>query len=257
MKKCLWIVFFICSMLFATIAQAENTSWIKGGLSSLGDQEDCAFERNRGERGRGDIKKCVGDDVLKSSGEFFFQISPINVRNKIDRVKGLGYRLEPWIGYSEAKISSEITEEIRWSKSGNRTLTFDATVKNIQFGTNLFLDYTIIKDLEIYAGPMIGFEMSKITGETSRIYSGRRPHIHSDNIITDFDTNFFWGGEAGAEYKLLKDISLGAFVSLINRDNNTYAYQKGNGDSDGDERFGEFDLGTEVRAGVGLTYYWN
>jgi len=237
--KIMWFVMF---MLFTTNAQAEMTSWIKGGATILRDQQGCAFDIPGNEF-------CLDSSQIKSNHNYFFQISPVNFRNKI--WNGVGFRLEPWVGYSEAKTSFDLTEGARFSDTVLDQ--FSAKVKNFQLGLNLFADYSITKDLEIYGGPVIGVEWSAIfDGKKVESYSN---HTHVDAIYSGMSSNFLWGLEAGLELKAFENVSINAFGSLFKHKDNKYSGLVIDG-HDADLELTS-NVGNEVRIGAGLTYYWN
>ena len=80
-------------LLIPSLAFADNTSWVKGGLA-WGDLEGCDVD------GSGPAN-CQD---LDTEDEFFFQVSPFNVRTKINKSK-FGVRFEPWMGYSQSKVN--------------------------------------------------------------------------------------------------------------------------------------------------------
>lgn len=249
MKKALIIMLVL---LLPAVASADGTSWIKGG-GTWGDLSGCDFT---------DGTKSCNDDV-ETDDEYFMQVSPINVRKKINKSK-FGVRFEPWMGYSQksAAFSSDrdngtvddpenpsinaqprvqelgeildadivagqqaggtivslvevpegLDEDGRLRAPYTRVATpgevatpgtliirdavagaggdardavagssyvdaisagqlslpdlyslNDMKFKNYELGINMFVDYTVIKNLEIYGGPIVGYEMSQVS----------------------------------------------------------------------------------------------
>lgn len=272
MKKALIILLVL---LIPSLAFAGNTSWVKGG-AAWGDLSACIYETDDNSR-IGTFGSSACQDV-DTENEFFVQISPVNIRGKINGSK-FGYRMEPYFGYSQMKGSindTELDNVDRAAKDADDLLDpplgvtpfyplinrgNDITIKNIQFGVNLFVDAEVIPKLTVYGGPTLGFEVNEITSRESinQAESAGDPldilnfpaqeSINSDRIYdTGFDSNFFWGAEVGAEYKILSNVALGGFMQWINHDVNIH--------SDVAEGM-TANLGTETRAGVGITYYWN
>lgn len=255
MKKVLIIMMVL---LLPGVAFAENTSWIKGG-KAWGDLTACTYAEEA------DLKSasCVDADT---EDEFFFQVSPFNVRGKINKSK-VGYRFEPWIGYSQSSASESNTfdGQLALDSSGpvpapNINSSVDYDFKNIQLGFNMFLDYEVINNFEVYGGPLIGFEVNEISAEANvnqANLADTDPAVldpiagfNADGIYdSGFDSNFFWGGEFGAEYKIMPAVAIGGFMQWIVHDNNIHADIADAGGASN-------DLGTEMRAGAGLTYYW-
>ncbi len=252
MKK---LLFFIVFMLVTTIAQAENTSWIKGGLSFFDGEHFCA-----------DSNPALSDEPQERCGNkfdeknFFVQVSPINVRGKFNGSK-LGYRLEPWMGYSQTgNTDTDGAKEDIWLYQGTLLVEYDQvkltnlSVKNFQLGTNLFLDYEVLPDLTIYGGPVAGFEISQISAEaTHYFYERLSPDGDEfDETIEDghyntseWVSNFIYGAEIGGEYKITKNVALGAFAGFLQH-----------GTMFDGESESKWDQDVEIRAGTGLTFYW-
>ncbi len=251
MKK---LLLFIGFMLVTTVAQAENTFWIKGGLSFYNEETFCA-----------DSNPSFGIDPEHNCGNnfngknFFIQVSPGNVRGKLNGSK-LGYRVEPWIGYSQTGKTDAAgdAENYGYNNAGEldeyeQVKLTNLTVKSFQFGTNLFLDYEVLPDLTIYGGPVAGFELSKITTETAQFYydldTATGVFVEEKqwayNRTSGWSSNFIYGAEVGGEYKITKTVALGAFAGILQHSDMV--------DSASDSQWNQ---GVEIRAGSGLTFYW-
>ena len=246
MKK---FLFFIGFMLLTTIAQAENTSWIKGGLSFFNGETFCT-----------DNNPSFSDDPQDRCGNnfdgysFFIQVSPINVRGKFNGSK-LGYRFEPWMGYSQTGNTEveTIEEEVFDTdvlESYAKIKFTKLNIKNFQFGTNLFVDFEIVPDVTIYGGPVAGFELSQISAavtDTDHFLDSAFEGEVTDGFhsTSEWASNFIYGAEVGAEYKITKTVAFGAFAGIL---------QHSSMYDDGSES--QWNQGTEIRAGTGLTFYW-
>ncbi len=251
MKK---LLFFIVFMLVTTIAQAENTSWIKGGLSFFDGETFCTANNPIFDNDTTGTR-CGNNFEGKS---FFIQVSPINFRGKFDGSK-LGYRFEPWMGYSQTgKTDAESDIEGQLSNNGvvvvfTDTELTDLSVKNFQFGTNLFLDFEVLPNLTIYGGPVAGFEISQISAEVTQygnvldVTTGEYVEeiIEGYHSQSEWVSNFIYGAEIGGEYKITKTLALGAFAGFLQHG----AMFDGESES-------KWNQDTEIRAGTGLTFYW-
>lgn len=128
----------------------------------------------------------------------------------------------------------------------------DLKFKNIQIGMNMFLDYTVAKNFEVYGGPFVGFEVSKIAYRQEETSSPTpidgnpdAPGVSSQTQgSTKFDSGVFWGGEVGAEMKVFDVVAIGGFMQVLKHEGDIYT------------DLGISDQGTETRVGAGLTYYW-
>ncbi len=252
MKK---LLLFIVFMLIATTAQAENTSWIKGGLSLFEDEIFCTDNY--------DLIYTYGLEELCGNNfngkNFFIQASPVNIRGKLNGSK-LGYRVEPWMGYSQTGNTDFVggIEDGDWVggqlEYWFQTKISNLTVKNFQFGTNLFLDFEVLPDFTIYGGPVAGFEISQISAKVEHfnyeldtatgVVAETKRGGH--NNVSEWDSNFIYGAEVGGEYKITKNVALGAFAGFLQHGAMVH----------GNETLSEWNQGAEIRAGTGLTFYW-
>lgn len=120
----------------------------------------------------------------------------------------------------------------------------DLKFKNIQLGMNMFLDYTVMKNVEVYGGPFVGFEVSKIAYRQEKSGQAGDTTNTETQGSTRFDTGVFWGGEFGAEVKVFDVVALGGFMQVLKHEGDIY------------NDLGISNQGTETRVGAGLTYYW-
>ncbi len=249
MKK---FVFFIGFMMFATVAHAENTSWIKGGLSFFNGESFCT--NNNPSFGDDPQNRC-GDDF--DGKNFFIQVSPINIRGKLNDSK-FGYRFEPWMGYSQTGDTE--VETLEEQEFDGDILEFFAkikftklNVKNFQLGTNLFLDFEVMPDITIYGGPVVGIELSRINAEVTDTDNELNTVTGEFDVeVTDGDiyssgwsSNFIYGAEVGAEYKITKTVALGTFAGILQHHSMTDK-----------ESYSQWNQGSEIRAGTSLTFSW-
>lgn len=236
MSKVLSVLIFVFGIvLFSSTAYGQSTTWLKGGVSIFG-------KKNQGSILSHDIP-----EDLKISHPFFIQMSPASKRGNLNDSKSLGYRFEPWIGYSQATQKFSPKRKLSSGPNDARVYDFDITLKSVQFGTNLFLDYKITQKLQIYSGPMVGFEINKASGKYNRDFINRRgKEIFSEEFYNSrFAFSFFYGGEAGIEYSILPNISIGAFGAMIQHAENVYSLSNL-----------QIKPRGEIRAGMGLSFHW-
>ncbi len=250
MKK---FFFFIVLMLFTTIAQAENTTWVKGGLSFFDGETFC--NDNNASFGDDPKDRC-GDNFEGNS--FFIQVSPINVRGKFNSSK-LGYRIEPWMGYSQTGDTDAVGgQEYGYFQNGVLVAFLQAkltnlSIKNFQFGTNLFLDFEVMSDFTVYGGPVAGFEFSQLSSEVTEYDNELDPATgefvetlyYGRHKTSKWVSNFIYGAEVGAEYNITKNVTFGAFAGILQH-SPMFDYPSKS----------QWNQGTEVRAGTGFTVYW-
>lgn len=249
MKK---FLFFMVFMLFATVAQAERTPWIKGGLSFFDGEKFCtdnnpSFDQN--------IQNRCGDNFDGKS--FFIQASPVNLRGKFDGSK-LGYRLEPWIGYSQTgNTDSEGGQEDEGFVNGvldsyNQTKFTNLNIKNFQIGTNLFLDFEIMPDVTVYGGPVVFYQFSKLTAEVTHYGYDSNASGGFDETLDDghystseWDSDYGYGANLGLEFKITKTLALNTFAGVLKH-----------GSMYDEVSESQWDQDTEIRAGLGVTAFW-
>ncbi len=251
MKK---LLFFIVFMLVTTIAQAENTYWIKGGMSFFSDETFCS---NNSPSFHNNPENNCGHNF--NGKNFFIQVSPGNVRGKINGSK-LGYRLEPWIGYSQTGKTEAAgdADSYGYNNAGeldeyDQLILSNLSVKNFQLGTNLYLDFELLPNFTIYGGPVAGFELSQISGEATGFYydldtaTGEFEETKewAYHNVSEWVSNFIYGAEIGGEYKITKTVALGAFAGILQHSDMFSLISSS-----------QWNQGTEIRAGTGLTFYW-
>lgn len=212
-----FIPFIIAILSVSVPAQAENYSWIKGGIG-FGNTEACVS---------GTCYDNTSQPQLETSRDFFVAVSPGSYRARL--FKDLGLRIEPFGEYSERDVRIEFP--------GN-TFNVDGEQKEFALGVNLFFDYRIAPEWTLYVGPKAGLQFSKIDAD-----AGNAP---GTVVNTDIDYDFFPGVEAGMEYRVSRQMALGAFWAWANPDK----YQ--------DQTFQlKYDHDRGHRVGLSLTVFWN